>query len=69
MINTAKVAPAGVGATGAGASTFGTATQQNTRYKASRLPVCFRYYLGRSGEADARRAHNAALLHHRLHFI
>jgi hypothetical protein len=39
-------------ATAAGALISGTATQQNIRYKPSRLPVCFRYYLGRGREAD-----------------
>ena len=31
--------------------------------------VCFSYELRRSGEADAGRTYDAALLHHRLHFL
>jgi hypothetical protein len=68
LINTALVAPAGVGGNGAGASIFRTARNNTLMLHAIPVTICLRYALGRRGEANAGRAQYAALFHHCLHF-
>jgi hypothetical protein len=61
------VAPASRGRR-TGASVFGRARNKVLTLHA--IPnIYFSYELRRSGEADAGRAYDAALLHHRLHFL